>query len=144
MTFALPAAPDDLEYEEEEEVDSDGEVDIVGEISWEAGDDLGNCAEIPDEEDGDDPNIPNLDDVMHLLDEAPEDVDVAVWEVVLEADFEDDHPLAAAGLKYVTRIPGDAELEAEREGVEILESFVPDSRLHEVINNPIDSGIDEG
>ena len=34
--------------------------------------------------------------------------------------------------------------EAEREGVEILESFVPDSRLHEVINNPIDSGIDEG
>ena len=34
--------------------------------------------------------------------------------------------------------------EAEHEGVEILESFVPDSRLHEIINNPIDSGIDEG
>lgn len=34
--------------------------------------------------------------------------------------------------------------EAEREGIEILESFVPGSRLHEVINNPIDSGIDEG
>ena len=34
--------------------------------------------------------------------------------------------------------------EAEREGIEILESFVPDSRLHQVINNPVDSGIDEG
>ena len=33
---------------------------------------------------------------------------------------------------------------AEREGIEILESFVPDSRLHEIINNPVDSGIDEG
>ena len=34
--------------------------------------------------------------------------------------------------------------EAEREGIEVLESFMPDSRLHQVINNPIDSGIDEG
>jgi hypothetical protein len=34
--------------------------------------------------------------------------------------------------------------DAEGEGIEILESFVPDSRLHEVINNPVDSGIDEG
>lgn len=113
LTFALPAAPDDVEYEEEEEVDEDGEVDIVGEISWEAGDDLGNCAEDPDDDEEDDPNIPNLDDVLHLLDEHPEDVYVKVWEIVLEADFDEDHPLAAAGIKYVTRIPGDAELEAE-------------------------------
>ena len=111
LTFALPAAPAELEYETEEEVDSDGEVDIVGEISWEAGDDLGNCAESADEED--DPNVPNLGDVAHLLDADPEDVGVRVWEVVFEVDFEDDHPLASAGLKYVTRIPGDAELEAE-------------------------------
>lgn len=34
--------------------------------------------------------------------------------------------------------------EAEKDGVEILTSVVPGSRLHEVINNPIDSGIDEG
>jgi hypothetical protein len=34
--------------------------------------------------------------------------------------------------------------DAEAEGVEVLESFVPDSRLHQIINNPIDSGIDEG
>ncbi len=33
---------------------------------------------------------------------------------------------------------------AEREGIEVLSSIVPGSRLHEIINNPIDSGIDEG
>lgn len=30
------------------------------------------------------------------------------------------------------------------EQYEVLSSFVPDSRLHEIINNPIDEGIDEG
>jgi hypothetical protein len=33
---------------------------------------------------------------------------------------------------------------AEQESIEILNSWVPGSRLHEIINNPIDSGIDEG
>ena len=33
---------------------------------------------------------------------------------------------------------------AEAEDIEILSSVVPGSRLHEVINNPVDSGIDEG
>lgn len=33
---------------------------------------------------------------------------------------------------------------AEREDIEILRSVVPGSRLHEIINNPVDSGIDEG
>jgi hypothetical protein len=33
---------------------------------------------------------------------------------------------------------------AELEGIEILNSVVPGSRLHEIINNPVDSGIDEG
>jgi len=33
---------------------------------------------------------------------------------------------------------------AEKEGIEILSSVVPGSRVHEVIHNPIDSGIDEG
>lgn len=28
--------------------------------------------------------------------------------------------------------------------IEILSSVIPGSRLHEVIHNPIDSGIDEG
>jgi hypothetical protein len=33
---------------------------------------------------------------------------------------------------------------AERESIEILSSFVPGSRLHQVIHNPTESGIDEG
>ena len=33
---------------------------------------------------------------------------------------------------------------AELEGIEVLNSVVPGSKLHEIINNPIDSGIDEG
>jgi hypothetical protein len=33
---------------------------------------------------------------------------------------------------------------AEQENIEVLSSVVPGSRLHEVIHNPIDSGIDEG
>lgn len=32
----------------------------------------------------------------------------------------------------------------ESEGVEILNSVVPGSRLHETIHNPFDEGIDEG
>ena len=33
---------------------------------------------------------------------------------------------------------------AEQENIEILSSVVLGSRLHQVIHNPIDSGIDEG
>jgi hypothetical protein len=33
---------------------------------------------------------------------------------------------------------------AEQEDIEVLSSVVPGSRLHEVIHNPVDSGIDEG
>lgn len=33
---------------------------------------------------------------------------------------------------------------ADEMNVEILESYVPDSRLHEIINNPYTEGIDEG
>jgi hypothetical protein len=33
---------------------------------------------------------------------------------------------------------------AESEGIEVLTSVVPGSNLHEIINNPYDSGIDEG
>ncbi|MFN2207531.1 MAG: hypothetical protein ACK2UT_16550 [Candidatus Promineifilaceae bacterium] len=43
-----------------------------------------------------------------------------------------------------SRYYDDAMRAAEAEGIEILSSVVPGSRLHEVINNPIDSGIDEG
>ena len=113
LTFALPAAPIDIEYEEEEFTDDDGDIETIAEISWERGNDLGNCAEVPDAEDGDDPNVPNLSDVMHLLDGDPKNVPVAVWEVVVEVDVDEDDPRSALGLKHVTRIPGDAELEVE-------------------------------
>lgn len=33
---------------------------------------------------------------------------------------------------------------AEQESIEILSSVVPGSNLHQIIHNPIDSGIDEG
>lgn len=33
---------------------------------------------------------------------------------------------------------------AEQEDIEVLSSVVPGSRLHDIIHNPIDSGIDEG
>ncbi len=39
----------------------------------------------------------------------------------------------------------DREMQAiEAQGGEILSSQVPGSRLHQVINNPYDEGIDEG
>ena len=75
LSFDLPAAPD--------EVDFDGSV-----ISWADGDDLGECS-----------------DGMELLETAPEDVEVAAWEVVLEPDVEDGDPTGA--LVYSVRVAGD-------------------------------------
>lgn len=47
--------------------------------------------------------------------------------------------IRATGLYY-----DDAIHTAEQEDIEILSSVVAGSRLHQVIHNPIDSGIDEG
>lgn len=102
LSFNLPAAPAELEYSEEED---DG--DIEGEISWETGDDLGECS-----------------DGMELLAVAPEDVPVRTWEVVFEPDVEDDDP--SKGMKYVVRIPGDSEE---------LEVEVPDDYLEVLPEN---------
>ncbi|MDA0706535.1 MAG: hypothetical protein O2805_07940 [Proteobacteria bacterium] len=102
LSFNLPAAPTELAWEVEEE---DG--DVEGEISWEAGDDLGECS-----------------DGMELLPTAPADVAVRAWEVVFEPDVDDDHP--ADGMKYVVRIPGDAEK---------LEVEVPDDYLETLPEN---------
>jgi hypothetical protein len=98
LSFNLPAAPAELEWEAEED---DG--DIEGEISWEPGTDLGECAD--------------EDDIAELLSDGvlpmdPADVEVARWEVVLEPDVEDGDILGS--MKYVVSIPGDAdELEVE-------------------------------
>lgn len=82
LTYLLPAAP--------AEVDFDGSV-----ISWEAGDDLGECAD--------------FDDLVALVPDTlpmhPEDVLVDMWEVVLEPDVEDGDPTGA--LKYTVRVAGD-------------------------------------
>lgn len=75
LSFNLPAAP--------AEVDFDGSV-----ISWEAGDDLGECSE-----------------GMDLLVTPPEDVEVAAWEVVLEPDVDDGDPTGA--LVYSVRVAAD-------------------------------------
>jgi len=136
LGFDLPAAPAEVEYESE----MDGD-DIEGEISWEPGDDLGNCAERWDEEDeeeGDDPNVPNLDDILHLLDEDPEDVEVFAWEVVLEPDFEDEDPNSVLNnMKYVVRIPGDGCDEDEKVDGECVEfeAEVPDDYLETLPEN---------
>jgi hypothetical protein len=102
LSFNLPAAPTELEWQTEEE---DG--DVEGEISWEAGDDLGECS-----------------DGMELLPMAPADVGVRAWEVVFEPDVEDDDPVN--GMKYVVRIPGDSEE---------LEVEVPDDYLDTLSEN---------
>lgn len=88
LTFDLPAAPIELEYEEE----MDGD-DVEGEISWEPGYDLGECSE-----------------GMALLPTPPADVPVAAWEVVMEPDVDG----LVGSFTYVVRIPGNAgELEVE-------------------------------
>ena len=97
LTFDLPAAPTELDWVVEEDEHEPGEYEY--EITWEAGDDLGECAD--------------RDEVLELLAEGilPSDpydeVTVAAWEVVLEPDVDDGDPLGA--MKYVVRIPGDAD-----------------------------------
>jgi hypothetical protein len=110
LTFDLPAAPLDVEYEAER----DGN-DVEGEISWEAGNDLGECADYDE-----------LTDLVESgdLPQHPEDVMVAAWEIVLEPDVDDGDPLGS--MKYVVRIPGYSEE---------LEVEVPDDYLETLPDN---------
>jgi hypothetical protein len=83
LTYELPAAPTDLEF--------DGD---TGVISWAAGDDLGECA-----------TAEELDDLVldGVLPVHPEDVAVAAWEVVFEPDVEDGDP--TGNLVFSIRVP---------------------------------------
>ena len=65
-------------------------------ISWDAGEDLGNCASAAD-----------LDDLVadDILLVHPEDVAVDAWEIVLEPDVDDGDPTGA--LVFSIRVPGD-------------------------------------
>ncbi len=100
LSFNLPAAPVELEFETE--ID-DGELEA--EISWEPGDDLGECS-----------------DGMELLAVHPRDVPVKAWEVVLEPDVDGD----LSSMTYTVRLPGDAEE---------LEVEVPDDYLETLPDN---------
>ena len=81
LTYELPAAPTDLDF--------DGSV-----ISWDAGDDLGECA-----------TKGQLNGLVMsgVLSTHPEDVAVAAWEVVFEPDVEDGDP--TGNLKFTIRVP---------------------------------------
>jgi hypothetical protein len=82
LTHALPAAPADVEF--------DGSV-----ISWDTGDDLGQCA-----------SFAELTDLVQdgTLLVHPEDVTVAAWEIVLEPDVEDGDP--TGDLVFNIRVSG--------------------------------------
>lgn len=85
LTYALPAAPADVEFDVDNRV-----------ISWTAGDDLGNCA-----------SFDELADLVadSVLPVHPENVPVAAWEIVLEPDVEDGDPTGS--LVFSIRVPGD-------------------------------------
>ena len=106
LTYWLPAAPDITE-----EFDDKG--DRI--IEWEAGVDLGECAsleEIEKEPGG----------LLHdgTLAEAPGDVPVLAYEVVMEPDVDDNDP--RAGLVFSVRVAADPEQEA---GVTTYQLTVP-------------------
>lgn len=82
LKFELPAAPQDVAYED-------------GVISWSPGDDLGKCANFED----------LADMVPAVLPIHPVDVTVDAWEVVFEPEVEDGDPLGQ--MKYTVRVPGD-------------------------------------
>lgn len=83
LTYKLPAAPQDVDF--------DGSV-----ISWDSGDDLGNCA-----------TSAELTELVMagILPVHPEDVEIDMWEIVLEPDVEDGDPTGQ--MVYSIRVPGD-------------------------------------
>lgn len=103
LTYALPAAPADVDF--------DGSV-----ITWDAGDDLGNCA-----------SAAELDVLVMdgVLPQHPEDVDVAAWEIVLEPDVDDGDPTGS--LKFTIRVPGDIAVKAVTVPADYLMSLPDDT-----------------
>ena len=82
LTFDLPAAPADLTFDQRK-----------GVISWDRGDDLGECA-----------SAEELDGLVPvILPTHPRDVIVAAWEVVFEPDVEDGDPTGS--LVFSIRVP---------------------------------------
>lgn len=103
LTYALPAAPADVDF-------------AGGVISWDAGDDLGNCA-----------SSGELEALVGAgtLPEHPEDVEVAVWEIVLEPDVEDGDP--TGNLVFSIRVAGDIATKAVTVPADYLASLPDDT-----------------
>jgi hypothetical protein len=121
LTFNLPAAPEEVDFELEEECDADG-CDVEGEISWQMGEGLGMCSEFED--------IPDGVALVTETGSGDEDYETIVaWEIVLEPEFDDDDPNAQKGLVYAIRVGAD-ELECEMDdGACVYEQEVPDDYL---------------
>jgi hypothetical protein len=135
LTFNLPAAPEEVDFELEEDCDADG-CDIEGEISWQMGEGFGMCSEFEDIPDG-----------VTLVDEIgtgeEDDERIVAWEIVLEPEFEDDDPNSQKGLKFAIRV-GAADLEEEcewdaDEGEEVCyyEQEIPDDYLESLPENTL-------
>jgi hypothetical protein len=102
LTYNLPAAPTDLDFHEQK-----------AEISWSAGDDLGECASAAE--------LDLLSDPMGgILPTHPEDVVVSSWEVVFEPDD-------GSGLKFTVRVPGDKPSLSVRVPKDYLKSLPDDT-----------------
>jgi len=118
LTFNLPAAPDEVDFELEEE---DG--DVEGEISWIMGDGLGMCSEFEDIPDG-------VTLVTNTGTGEEENERIVAWEIVLEPEFEDDDPNSQKGLKFSIRVSADdLKCEWDGDGVCVYEQEVPDDYL---------------
>ena len=103
LTFELPAAPANLAF--------DGSF-----ITWDAGDDLGECASESDLE----ALVDNGSLPVH-----PEDVTVVSWEVVMEPDVEDGD--ITGSFKYSIRLDGDLDPMAVTVPAEYLASLPDDT-----------------
>ena len=131
LTFNLPAAPEDVEFELEEE---DG--DIEGEISWRMGESLGMCSEYEDIPDG-------VTVVTEIGTGEEDDERIVAWEIVLEPEFEDDDPNSQKGLVYKTRVGADGleeECEYDEEAGEEVCAFeqeIPDDYLESLPDNTL-------
>jgi hypothetical protein len=103
LTYLLPAAPADVDF--------DGT-----QITWDAGNDLGNCASYID--------LTNLVS-EGTLPEHPVNVAVDAYEVVLEPDVEDGDPIG--NLVFSIRVPGDIATKAVTVPAEYLASLPADT-----------------
>ncbi len=89
LTFDLPAAP--------KEVNFDGT-----NITWIAGNDLGNCAPL-DSDEADDNGVESISEVTDIISD-PAGVAVAAFEVVMEPDVDDGDPIG--NLVFSVRVSG--------------------------------------